>query len=112
MPTFQDRERAFEAKFAHDEEFRFLVAARRDKLFAHWAAASVKLAQPEEDALVAAVLHISNTRGHDEAVLKHIAGFMVAHGGSKANLPEALANCEREARRQSIDQPTQQSDVL
>jgi len=34
MPTFEDRERAFEAKFAYDEEFRFLVAARRNKLFA------------------------------------------------------------------------------
>jgi hypothetical protein len=37
MTTFEDRERAFEAKFAHDEEFRFLVTARRDKLFAQWA---------------------------------------------------------------------------
>ena len=34
MTTFQEREQAFEAKFAHDEEFRFLVTARRVKLFA------------------------------------------------------------------------------
>jgi hypothetical protein len=112
MPTFQDRERAFEAKFAHDEAFRFLVAARRDKLFAHWAASAVNLAPPEEDALVAAVLKISDARGHDEAVLKHIAGVIAAHGGSAANLPEALAGYDREARRQLIEHPPQQSDVL
>jgi hypothetical protein len=35
---FHERDRAFEAKFAHDEEFRFRVAARRDRLFAQWAA--------------------------------------------------------------------------
>ena len=105
MPTFQDREQAFEAKFAHDEEFRFLVAARRDKLFAHWAAASVKLAPTDEDALVAAILHISNARGHDSAVLKHIEGVLAAHGGSTANLSDALARCDREARKQLIDHP-------
>jgi len=32
--SFQDREQAFEANYAHDEEFRFRVTARRDKLFA------------------------------------------------------------------------------
>ena len=32
MNNFQDREKAFEAKFAHDEEMRFKVEARRDKL--------------------------------------------------------------------------------
>ena len=46
MLTFEDRERAFEAKFAHDEEFRFLVTARRDKLFAQWAAARCRLSGP------------------------------------------------------------------
>ena len=35
MSMFEDRERSFKAKYAHDEEFRFLVTARRDKLFAH-----------------------------------------------------------------------------
>ena len=112
MPTFQDREHAFEAKFAHDEEFRFLVSARRDKLFAHWAAASLKLAPTEEDALVAGVLKISDARGHDEAVMKHVAGVMAAHGGSDANLADALGRCDREARRQLIEHPPEQSDLL
>ena len=37
MPAiFHEREHAFEAKFARDQEFRFRVTARRDKLFARW----------------------------------------------------------------------------
>ena len=34
--SFEDRERQFEAKFAHDQEIKFKVAAHRDKLFANW----------------------------------------------------------------------------
>ena len=34
--SFEDRERQFEAKFAHDQEIRFKVGAHRDKLFASW----------------------------------------------------------------------------
>ena len=52
---FHERERAFEAKFAHDEEFRFLVGARRDRLFAEWAAEILGLSREEGDALVKAV---------------------------------------------------------
>ncbi len=32
MTTFNEREQGFEAKFKHDEELRFRVTARRNKL--------------------------------------------------------------------------------
>ena len=38
MNTFKDREKAHEAKYAHDEELRFKVEARRDKLLGLWLA--------------------------------------------------------------------------
>jgi hypothetical protein len=37
MTTLDERERAFEGMFAHDEELRFRVQARRPKLLAAWA---------------------------------------------------------------------------
>ena len=36
--AFKDRERGFESKWAHDEEMRFKVTARRNKLLGLWAA--------------------------------------------------------------------------
>ncbi|NRA89233.1 MAG: DUF1476 domain-containing protein [Rhizobiales bacterium] len=36
--NFGDREKAFEAKFAHDAEMKFKILARRDKLFGLWVA--------------------------------------------------------------------------
>jgi len=38
MTTFDDREHAFEAKFAHDSEMQFRAEARRNKLVGFWAA--------------------------------------------------------------------------
>ena len=38
MTTFDDRENAFEAKFAHDAEMQFRADARRNKLLGLWAA--------------------------------------------------------------------------
>ena len=41
MTTFDDRENAFEAKFAHDSEMQFRAEARRNKLLGLWAATGV-----------------------------------------------------------------------
>ena len=38
MTTFDDRENAFESKFAHDAEMQFRAEARRNKLVGLWAA--------------------------------------------------------------------------
>ncbi|MBL4639239.1 MAG: DUF1476 domain-containing protein [Kordiimonadaceae bacterium] len=38
MTTFNDREKVFEDKFAHDAELIFKVRARRNRLFGEWLA--------------------------------------------------------------------------
>ncbi len=38
MTTFDDRENAFENKFAHDQEMQFRAEARRNKLMGLWVA--------------------------------------------------------------------------
>jgi hypothetical protein len=38
MTTFDDRENAFENKFAHDQEMQFKAEARRNKLMGLWVA--------------------------------------------------------------------------
>ena len=41
MTNFEDREKGFERKFAHDEELKFRATARRNKLLGMWAAAEM-----------------------------------------------------------------------
>ncbi|GAB4259066.1 MAG: DUF1476 domain-containing protein [Pararhodobacter sp.] len=38
MSTFDDRERAFENKYAHDAEMNFKAVSRRNKMLGNWAA--------------------------------------------------------------------------
>lgn len=104
MPTtFQDREQAFEAKFARDEEFRFLALARRDKLFARWAAMALEMSTEETEALVRQVLAISDKRGHDQAVLDHVASRLAARGSTpRKDLSAVLERCMQDARSQLI----------
>jgi hypothetical protein len=114
MPTtFYDREQAFEAKFAHDQEFRFLALARRDKLFARWAAGVLKLSDQEGDALVKAVLAIADGPGHDQALLEHISSRLSARGRrSEGDLAAVLERCMQDARTQLIEKPPGRSDPL
>ena len=46
MATFKEREKAYEQKFAQDEELRFKATARRNKLLGRWAAEKMSL--PED----------------------------------------------------------------
>ncbi len=37
MSSFDEREKSFEKKFAHDEELQFKISARRNKYLGQWA---------------------------------------------------------------------------
>jgi len=74
MTTFEDRESAFENKFAHDEEMKFKAEARRNKLLGLWAAEL--LSKTGEDADTYAkevVLSDFEEAGHEDVVRK-VAG--------------------------------------
>lgn len=49
MSSFDEREQAFERKFAHDEQLDFAVEARCSKLFGLWIAEQIGISGPEAD---------------------------------------------------------------
>lgn len=67
MTTFDERERAFENKFQHDEELLFRIRARRDKLVGLWAADLLGLKEGDADAYARQIIDQDvETRGpHD-----------------------------------------------
>ncbi len=74
MSTFDDRENAFENKYAHDEEMKFKAEARRNKLLGLWAAEI--LGKTGDDADIYAkevVLSDFEEAGHEDVVRK-VAG--------------------------------------
>lgn len=102
MTSFEDRERAFEAKFARDGEIQFRVTARRNKLVAHWAAALMKLTPEETDAYAKAVVQADFEEAGDEDVVRKLLGDLIAAGvdADDATVRRALAEMADEARRQ------------
>ena len=74
MSTFDDRENAFETKFAHDEEMLFKAEARRNKLLGLWASELMGKTGEDADAYAKEVV-ISDFEeaGHDDVVRK-VAG--------------------------------------
>ncbi|MEO1000012.1 MAG: DUF1476 domain-containing protein [Pseudomonadota bacterium] len=71
MTTFDDREQAFEKKFAHDAEMQFKAEARRNKLLGLWAAELMGRTGPEADAYAREVIKADfEEAGHEDVVRK------------------------------------------
>ena len=104
MTTFDNRENAFENKYAHDEEMQFKAQARCNKLLGLWAAALLgKSGAEAEDYAKSVVIADFEEAGHEDVVRK-LAGDL----GDKASadeirakmaelLPEAKAQIMNEA---------------
>ena len=106
MTTFDDRERAFETKFAHDEELRFRVIARRNRLLGQWAARLMGLSDAEADAYAKDVIRADFEEAGDEDVIRKVLGDLTGAGvdADEAKVREAIGHKEAEARRQIMEQ--------
>jgi hypothetical protein len=76
MTTFNERERAFESKFIHDQDVQFRVFARRNHLLGLWA--GEKLNKQGDDAAQYALSVVAADlaeRGDDDVLQKVSADF-------------------------------------
>ena len=94
MTTFNDREKAFENKFAHDEEMLFKAAARRNRLLGLWAASLLGKTGAEADAYAMEVVRSDFVEvGHDDVVRKLVADldYRADEATIRAKMGELLA---------------------
>lgn len=105
MTTFDDRERAFEAKFAMDEEMAFRVIARRNRLLGQWAAAKMNLTPEETDAYAKAVVQADFEESGSEDVIRKLLGDLTAASIEidEAAVRQAVEDQTVEARRQLME---------
>lgn len=105
MTSFDDRERAFETKFARDEEMAFRVTARRNRLVGQWAAARMGLTPEETDAYAKAVVQADFEEAGDEDVIRKLLGDLTAAGVDidEAAVRRALEEATVDARRQLLE---------
>ena len=102
MTQFDDRERAFEAQFARDEELQFRVLARRNRLLGAWAAELMGLSAVEADSYAKDVVRADFEEAGDEDVIRKLLGDLTSAGldVDETRIREALDHKSVEARRQ------------
>ena len=105
MTQFDDRERAFESKFAHDEEMKFRVTARRNRLLGEWAARQMGLTDAEAESYAKDVVRSDFEEAGEHDVIRKVLGDLTAAGVDidEEKVLDAMRNKEVDARRQIIE---------
>ena len=80
MPTFEDREKEFEARFRHDEELRFKVTARRNRLIGLWAAERMGLSGEAAETYAKSIVAAEFDKGGGKHVVEKLVADLVAKG--------------------------------
>jgi len=84
MTSMQDREKAFEAKFALDEELRFKSEARRAKLVGLWAAGLIGKTGDEAEAYAKDVVAVDFEEAGTEDIVRKIKADFDAAGVARS----------------------------
>jgi len=108
MTTFEDREKGFERKFAHDEELKFRATARRNKLIGLWAAEQLGLSGDEAQAYAREVVKADLAEPGDEDVFRKVRSDFDSKGVGQSDhqirrmigdmMAEAVRQIESEAK--------------
>ena len=104
MSTFDDRERAEEAKYALDQETQFKVAARRNKLLGLWAAELLGKTGDDAEAYAKSVVMADFEEAGDEDVFRKVRGDFDTAGVDRtdARIREQMAELMPIAREQIL----------
>lgn len=107
MTTFDDREKAFEKKFAMDQDLKFRAESRRNKAIAEWAGAKLGIIGPALEDYIKAVRKSDLEEKGDDDVFRKIRGDFDAKGIKVADMEirEAMLKFLEEAVSQIQSQP-------
>jgi hypothetical protein len=108
MASFEDREKGFERKFAHDEELKFKATARRNRLLGLWAAGQMGLSGDDAQNYAREVIKADLEEPGEEDVFRKIRRDFDAKGVSQSDhqirrqmtdlMAEAVSQIETEGK--------------
>lgn len=104
MSTFDDRERAEEARYALDQETQFKVIARRNKLLGLWAADLLGLKDAVAEDYAKSVVIADLEEAGDDDVVRKVRGDLEKTGIARtdAQIREEMARLLPVAREQVL----------
>ena len=103
MSTFDDRENAFENKFAHDAEMQFKADARRNKLLGLWAAELMGKSGEEANDYAKEVVRSDFEEAGHEDVYRKVSGDL-GDLASEADIRKKMSELMAVAKQQLMDE--------
>ena len=103
MSTFDDRENAFENKFAHDAEMQFKAEARANRLLGLWAAGLLGKSGDEAAAYATEVVKSDFEEAGHEDVFRKVSGDLGTLA-DEATIRAKMAECTVEAKKQIMSE--------
>jgi len=80
MTTFEERERAFENKFKHDQDLLFKIQVRRARLLGFWAAEQMKLEQAKAAAYAQALVAADFEEAGSDDIVRRVCADLEKQG--------------------------------
>ena len=74
MSSFDEREKSFEKKFAHDEELQFKISAKRNKYIGEWVSQILGYDDKKKNEYIQDVIKADFAEAGDEDVFRKIKG--------------------------------------
>lgn len=117
MTIFDEREHAFEAKLAHDEELKFKARARRDKLLGLWAAGKLGKAGAAAEELADRLVAAETEKDSAGQILKTIradfdrAGVDIPDHEIRKKMDELLVAAVEEIMKVAAREKTHRGEV-
>jgi len=102
MSTFNEREKSFEKKFAHDEELQFKVSARKNKYLGQWASQILGYDQEKEKEYIQAVIKSDFEEAGDEDVFRKLKADLADHNISDQEIRKKMNELNEKAKSEFI----------
>ena len=102
MSSFDDREKSFEKKFAHDEELQFKVSARRNKYIGQWASQILGYNSDQEKEYIQSVIKADFAEAGDEDVFRKVKTDLKDHNISDEEIRKKMDDLNEKAKSEFI----------
>ena len=98
MSSFDEREKGFEKKFAHDEELQFKVSARRNKYIGEWASKIFGYNPDQEKEYIQSVIKADFAEAGDEDVFRKVKADLKDHNISDEEIRKKMDELNEKAK--------------
>ena len=105
MSSFDERQKSFEKKFAHDQELQFKVSARRNKYIGQWASKILGYDEEKEKEYIQSVIKADFAEAGDEDVFRKVKEDLKNHNIPDEDIRKKMNELNEKAKSDFISNP-------